>query len=236
VNRKALLCFLFFAPLVINAQEALRGEVRVELEPIAYSAFAGGQAPLEDEAAYRRALNDSAYRLALEEAAMFFTAWIYGWSFHYDVGERARGIAEEFELTPLGEIPWGDPGLSVTHARFENYVLSAWMDYRPADAQRRRLDMWKMGKARTAQAAGYGPPGGPPGIPDWIAAKRAALEDSARAAVRAVLQGGERNRPREVTGFISLRDFPSYRMDAGRWAAHARFRVEIAEIIPFAAY
>ena len=207
-------------------QEVLRGEIKVELEPI-YGAYVDEKYPLDTDTAYRR---------ALEEAAMFFSAQIYGWSFHYDVGERARGIAEEFELTPLGEIRWGDPGLCVTHARFENRILSVWMDYRPTESQCRRLEMWRMGNVRSAQAVGYGPLGGPVEISGWLDIKKKALEDSARAAVRAMLQGSERNRPKEVTGFISLQTFPAYSIDSGRWAAQARFRVEIKEIIPFAAY
>ena len=234
MNRKIKKCFFLvflFFPLLAgarpaSAQEVLRGEVRVELEPI-YGGYIDVEYPLE---------TDSAYRRALQKAAMFFSAQIYGWSFHYDIGERARGIAEEFELTPLGEITWGDPRLFVTHARFENRILSTWMDYRPSEAQRRRLEMWRMGNIRSAQAIGYCPLGGPTGESDWLAVRKKALEDAARAAVRAMLQGSERNRPKEVTGFISLQNFPAFWMDAGRWAAQARFRVEIREIIPFAAY
>ena len=209
----------------------------MELEPV-YGGYVDEEYPLN---------KDSAYRRALEEAAMFFSAQIYGWSFYYDVGERARGIAEEFELSPLGEIRWGDPGLFVTHAHFENRefraashqmaaFLSVWVDYRPTDAQRRRLEMWNMGNVKTAQAIGHGPLGGPVEISDWLSIKKATLEDSARAAVRAMLQGSERNRPKEARGFISLESFPAFWMDAGRWAARARFKIEIKEIIPFAAY
>ena len=226
MTRKVWLCFFLLFPFLISAQDVLRGEVKVEMEPI-HGFYVEDKYPLDMESAYRR---------ALEQAALFISAQVYGWSFYYDIGERARGIAEELELTPLGEIPWGDPGLFVTHARLENQVLSAWMDYRPTEAQRRRLEMWKRGNVRTAQAIGYGPLGGPVEVSDWFAIKRTALEDSARAAVRAMLQASERNRPKEVTGFISLQTFPAFWMDSGRWAAQARFKVEVTEIIPFAAY
>jgi len=236
VKLKFLAVFLFF-PLLLPAQDVLRGEVKIELMPI-YGAYVDSGYPLEKEAAYRR---------ALEEAALFFSAQIYGWSFHYDIGERARGIEEVFELTPLGEIRWGDPGLHVTNAHFQNRdfrftshqmadVLTVWFDYRPTPAQARRIEMWKKGNIRTAQAIGYGPLGGPAENSDWITIKKSTLEDSARAAVRAMLQGSERNRPKQASGFICLQTFPSYWMDAGRWAAQARFRVEVTEIIPFAAY
>ena len=224
------LCF----PLAPVAQEVLRGEVRIELEPV-YGGYVEDTYPLETGEVYRR---------ALEAASLFFSAQIYGWSFYYHIGERARGIAEEFTLTPLGQIHWGDPGLRVTHANIHNNIFSAWMDYRPNDSQRRRLEMWRMGNVRTAQAHGFGPLGVIAFfLPDlygdnanWLSARMEALEDSARAAIRAMLQGDERNRPKEASGFISLQNFPAFWMDSGRMVASARFRVEIREIIPFAVH
>ena len=234
---KFLTLIFFFFPLFSGAQDVLRGAVKIELMPI-YGAYVDKEYPLEKEVAYRR---------ALEEAAMFFSAKIYGWSFEYDIGEKARGIEEAFELTPLGEIRWGDPALKVTNAHFENRdfrftshqladVLTVWFDYRPSPAQTSRLEMWKKGSIRSAQAIGYGPLGGPRENSDWLTIKKSTLEDTARTAVRAMLQGSERNRPKQAAGFICLDTFPSYWMDAGRWAAQARFRVEITEIVPFSAY
>jgi hypothetical protein len=210
----------------LSAQEVLRGEVRVDLEPV-FALYLDDPYPLDTRTAHRR---------ALEESAMFFSAMIYGWSFYYDIGEKARGIAEEFELTPLGTIPFGDPGLSATDAEVRDMRLYLWTDYRLSEAQLRRMRAWKSGAIRHAQAIGYGPLGGPAGAADWISIKRAALEDAARAAVRAMLRGNERNRPKEARGFIALSAFPGYWMDTGQWAVSARFRAEITEIIPFAAY
>ena len=218
---------LFSFHLLLSAQDVLRGEVKIELEPT-YGAYLEEQIPsLDAETGYRRALDLASY---------FFSAQIYGWSFYYDVGERARGIAEELELTPLGEILWGDPGLFVTDTSAQNRVISVWMDYRPSEAQTRRLQMWKMGNIRTAQAIGYTPLDGPVATSNWFQVREKALEDAARAAIRAMLQGSERNRPKEVTGFISLESFPAFWMTGGRLAVQARFRVEIKEIVPFAVY
>jgi hypothetical protein len=220
------LLFLCPRPLLLPAQEVLRGEVHIELEPV-YGGFIDEKYPLDATTVRRR---------ALEEAAMFYSAMIYGWSFHYDIGEKARGIAEELELVPVGTIPFGDPGLRATDAEIRNMELRLWTDYRLTGAQERRMRMWRSGTIRNAQAVGYGPLGGPKQMDDWMAIRRAGLEDAARAAIRAMLRGSERNRPREAAGFICLAAFPRYFMDSGRWAADARFRVEVREIIPFAAY
>jgi hypothetical protein len=206
--------------------EVLRGEVRVDLEPV-YALYA--------EESYPPYIQ-STRRQALEESALFYGAMIYGWSFNYDIGEKARGIAEELALEPLGEIPFGDPGLQATDAHIEDTNFCLFTDYRLSDAQQRRMSMWNSGTIRTVQAAGYGPLGGPVEGPDRIAIKKTALEDAARAGIRAMLRGSERNRPKEARGFIALAAFPRYWMEAGQWAASARFRVVLTELVPFGAY
>ena len=219
-----LLCIISFN---ISAQDVLRGEVRVIIEPVYISDYA------EDN---RRLDRESLYHRALEETAFFYSAMIYGWAFDYEVGERARGIAEDFSLTPVGEIPFGDPRLSVTDSKFEDIRLYVWSDYRLSTDQQRRMKIWTSGTVRSAQATGRGALSGADGESGWLDVKKAVLEDAARAAVRTMLRGSERNRPKEVKGFISLSSFPLYHIESGEWVVSARFRVEIKEIIPFSVY
>ncbi|MDR0443703.1 MAG: hypothetical protein LBH44_09875 [Treponema sp.] len=234
MTRRVFLALLFAASLPISAQDhehgfypdVVRGEVFMELEPI-YGAHVDGEYPLDVPAASRR---------ALEEAALNFSAMIYGWSFHYEIGERARRIDENIELKPVALIPFGDPGLQVTEMEFRDMRVTLWVDYHLTDAQQRRMQVWRTGTIRNAQAVGYGPSGSMEEFPGWLPVKRAALEDAARGALRALLRASERNRPKEVTGFISLASFPRYYISGDRWAVSARFRVQINEIIPFAAY
>jgi len=235
MNKKAFsgffLFFTFFFSLYAqdheqgNYPDVLRGEVFMELEPI-YAGFVDDEYPLDVTAASRR---------ALEEAAMLYSAMIYGWSFHYDIGERARKIDQNIELKTAIVIPFGDPGLKITEVEAREMKIRIWTDYYLSDAQQRRLNVWRSGTIRNAQAIGYGPDRIEK-YPGWLALKKLALEDAARIALRTMLRGSERNRPKEVTGFISLASFPHFYIDEGRWAVSARFRVQIMEIIPFAAY
>jgi hypothetical protein len=174
---------------------------------------------------------------------MLYSAMIYGWSFNYEIGERARGIAEDFELTPLGAIPFGDPGLQATDAEVREARLCLWTDYRMTEFQQRRVRMWRSGTVRNIQALGQGPldglrpsEGGPEGTAAWLAVKQAALEDAARVGIRTMLQGMERNRPKEARGYVALAEFPVFGMDSGCRIVSARFRVELTELQPFAAH
>jgi hypothetical protein len=228
-----LLLSLSLAP--VQAQETsppdvLRGEVFIEMEPI-YGAFVDPEYPLDNQTAGRR---------AMEEAALFYSAMIYGWSFHYEVGEKARRIPEKLELVPAASIPSGDPGLRATDLEIKDMQLRLWTDYHMSEAQQRRVQVWRKGSIRGAQALGYCPPlssaeGSEAGTV-WLEVRKAALEDAARAALRVMLRGSERNRPKEAKGFISLAAFPRYYMDTGGWTASVRFYVDIVEIVPFAVY
>jgi hypothetical protein len=222
------LFFFFYGFFCLFAQEnqlVLRGEVIIDLEPI-YAGHVDDEYPLDVPAASRR---------ALEEARLFYSAMIYGWSFYYEPGERARRIAENLEIEPVGNIQFGDSALKVTDVEVRDMRLVVWTDYHLTEIQQRRLQMWRSGTNRNAQAVGYAPSVSPD-YPGWLAVKKTALEDAARSALREALRGSERNRPKEVTGFISLASFPRFFMDSGRLAAAARFRVQITEIVPFAAY
>ena len=222
-----LLCAGIFCIFGQTSQhpQVLRGTVYVDFEPI-YAGHVDEEYPLSIA---------TAGRWALEEAAMFFSAMIYGWSFFYEVGERARQIEEILELEPLGTIQFGDTGLKVTDTQIRDERLHVWMDYHLNSSQQRRMLIWRSGTFRNAQAIGYAP-SYIEEYPGWLAIKKMALDDAARVALRTMLRGSERNRPREVKGIISLTSFPRYYIESGRWAVSARFRVQVTEIIPFAAF
>ncbi len=223
----AALCLLALPRVpAAAAQEVLRGQVRIDLEPV-YARYLEDSAPLDTETARRR---------ALEEASYAFAGMIYGWSFDYDIGERARDYTERLDLHPRGEIPFGDPRLRATDGEVRDMRLYLWVEYGPDEVQKRRLAAWNMGTARNVQGRGTGSLVEPPGEGSWFAGKAGALEDAARAAIRAYLRSTERNRPKECRGLIALAAFPTYQIVSGRWTATARFRLEITELRPFPAY
>ena len=203
----------------------IRGEVFVDMEPI-YAGHVDAEYPLDIPTAGRR---------ALEEAALIFSAMIYGWSFHYEIGERARQINENLELEPVAIIQYGDPSLQVTDTEIRDARFRVWTDYHLNDSQQRRMQTWRTGTIRNAQSVGYGPTGIEE-YPGWLIFKNLALEDAARVALRTMLRSSERNRPKEAAGFISLASFPRFFIDSGRWAVAARFRVQIVEVVPFAVH
>jgi hypothetical protein len=210
----------------LRAEEVLRVQARVDLEP-AYLAGLGVPSPLDA---------GTARRWALEDAAAAFAAMIYGWSFDYEIGETARRKADSFEWQPLGAIPFGDPRLRATDGKSENRVFSLWADYYLSESQERRVSVWKEGTRRRIQSSGHGPISGPEGTDERRQVKDAALKDAARAAVRSILRGDERNRPERAAGRIALDAFPVYAMRDGQWFCTAAFNIELNSLTAFPAY
>ena len=239
-----IMAFLIAANLYAQTHDAgvysdtLRGLVWADLMPLE-DIPDDGQAPNPGGGLGSAAEPEfqAAGRRALEEAAAHYSAMIYGWTFHYDIGERSRSIPEEFSLTPVNVIPFGDPGLRVSSVETKDMRVILWTDYQMTAIQQRRMQLWQQDSKLTIQGMGYGPTASPFETPsEWHTQKTTALKDAARAALRAALRASERNRPKEVTGYICLASFPRFFISEGRMTAIARFRVEISEILPFAAY
>jgi hypothetical protein len=209
--------FIFLLSLGAGGQEILRGAFDVDLEPV-YALEPGIPYPLDQATAHRR---------ALEEAARVFAGMVYGWNFDYALGDRARGIAESFELEPLGKIPFGDTRLSVTDAGAEGSFLRVWAEYRLDEAQMRAFTVVREVAARYSQGLGAA------ALSRGSTAKAEALADAARAAVRALVSAAERNKPKEAAGTVTLVDVPRYWIDAGRFVCAARFRINVKETIPY---
>jgi Arc/MetJ family transcription regulator len=217
--KRFFLAVLFVSVFSSLYAQELRGEVKIELEPV-------GSFTKVESGGSRTLTPAEAKDIAREDAARYFGAMIYGWSFRYEVGEKARNIEEKLELTAIGAVDPNDPRLEMTEIQVKDTNLYFWFDYRTEVTQQARLAKWKAGMVRSAQGYGQSP----------LDEKYAALEDAARAALRAALRGGERNRPKEVTGFISLAAFPRYWLYKGQWGAYGRFNIEVCQIQPFAAH
>ena len=208
------------------AAPTLRGAVYVELDA-PYLLPLGISSPVDRAAAAAWALEDS---------AAAFSALIYGWNFEYEPGERARELRERVLLTPLGRVEPADPRLQITEAAVRDGLYELWADYQLTGEQQYRLRAWHSADTRETAATGYAPLAGNEGTTERTEIKAAALEDAVKKALRAQLRAQERNRPRLVRGSIALARFPLYRLFHGNWAAQARFRVRITEIVPFPAY
>lgn len=169
---------------------------------------------------------DEARRRVLEEARYLFSAMIYGLEFAYTPGDQTRGIADEFVLTPIAEIPWADPRLRIVEAYTEGGRLVAKVEYDLQPFQEDRRRAW--GSTAVPSAAGIGESNmflAPPPI-----GKRRSLEAAFREALRNHLRPIHFNKPREITGEILLWQAPVVIIQAGAYRTRADVKLRLREI------
>jgi len=164
----------------------------------------------------------------LAEARWTFSGMIWGFSYSYTPSDRARSIDERFELAPLAPEASAAMMPRAVAARLDGTVLYATVEFYPDASQRAELASWKASSA-AAQGRGRAPflaPG----------ARRLAVEDAVREALRAYLRQVTHNKPREVRGTVALAAPPRLSLLEGSWVASARVLARVDEIVSYGAY
>jgi len=190
-----------------------------ELDPLVQEP--GQTYPLPQEAAVKQILS---------EAQFVFGGMLYGFDFVYTPADPARGVAERFELTPVAEIPWGDPRLRVLQTRTDGSRLIASLLYSLAPFQERWKQSWDSNLFPTATGRGSGSYYG--GFPQKLASYRDAIKEAIRGYLRARVY----NRPREVTGEVALQGSPSTIIESGEYFTTVTVKLKLDRIEPYRVY
>ena len=228
----------------ISAQDrdvVLRAQLRIDLErPPSVLAFEGVTDP-----EYQPFLsNHAAAAAVLAEGLWLFYGMIHGFDFVYTPSDRARAIADLFKIQERETIPKTSQAFSVSAVNMDGRLLLAEVEYLVPIAQRAILYSWDSVSYRSAQGRGTSPAwerelpltGDEAGLPFQVKARRAAIVDASREAIRDQLRGLEFNKPREVRGSFSFASQPRLVLSEGQWIATVRLRVRVEEIIPFGGY
>lgn len=163
----------------------------------------------------------------LQEARYTLSGIIYGWEFSYVPGDRARRVAEWFELDPIAEVPWGNPGLRVRDVRAVEGTLYGQIDYTFSRIEQAHLSQWSSFTSSRGSGSGSGP------LLDGSAGKIEAIEAAIHHAVREYLRSRYPNRPREVTGRVALLGPPRVRAAAGEYHARVTIAIEIRDVLDY---
>lgn len=193
----------------------LEGEFWVELEPMVRfeEADAGTS---EDQ-----------IRVLLEEARFVYSGMLYGFSFRYVPLDLRREVEEEFEITPLAEIAWGDPRLTVAESRYSNGRRYLIIRYQPQENQLAWVRFWDSNIHAVSTAYGTGD------VFHGQEEKRAAIEEGLKEAIRGYLRPREYNKPKEISGRVAFAEVPYVVIDSGYYRAKVEAKLDIREIVPY---
>lgn len=188
--------------------------------------------------------SDQAAAALLDEARWVFAGMAWGFDYSYTPSDRARALAERFDITERGSIAWGEPALSPVKARIQDMVLYATVQWVPDGSARAELSAWASADYTSAQGRGSAPAvlGMEDAmvegrlIPGRLLARRKAVVEACREALRAYLRTIERSKPREVRGSFSFASVPRVVLSSGQYMASVRLRVSVSEVISYGGY
>jgi hypothetical protein len=209
------IAFLILLPLFCHAQgNPINLRIWCELEPMVQE---NEDYPLSTEEAQRR---------ALEEARGILSGMIYGYRFRYTPGDAVRKIDEEFSMIPVAEILWADPNMRIADAYVEGSLLFVKVTYQLEDFQVARRRAWSSNSVEASTGIGsYSVFTAP--SPE---AKRQALQDALKNAVREALRPVHFNKPREVSGEILIWNDPHTVIQSGTYTTRADVKLRVKEI------
>jgi hypothetical protein len=212
----ALSLLLLIPPVHLEAiaYDQLELEIWCELEPMIQESESY---PLSAEAARRR---------VLEEARALLSVMIYGARFSYTPADAQRRKAEQFLLTPVAELSWGDARLRITESEVREARLYARVRYDLQDFQAARRRAWQSNAIPTAAGSGRASlfaSAAPAG-------KRLSLQEALKEAVRNHLRPVLFNKPREVRGELLLWEAPRVIVDSGDYRTAVSVKLRMQEI------
>ncbi len=217
-QRSVFLTFCLFIAASIPALDndpILTGDFWVEIDPF-----------VETEEG-RQLTRDEAHTRILEEARYVFSGMIYGFDFLYTPSDNMRKVDEIFTFTPVAQIPWGDPALTIAETWLDGNLLHAKVRYFPTEHQRRWLGMMQSNIYHNATGRGsasmFSSAGG----------KYDAVAEAVKEAIRAHLRPRIFNKPKEVRGSVVLIGAPYVVIDFGEYVARVDVRIDVDEIIPY---
>ena len=220
----ALLCALPPASFLSAQEPVLRTEFWAESEPVETLPA------IVSEAAPRAAVPEEVVQALLEEARRIFAGMIWGFRFEYVPYDKARGVAEELKILPLGEILWGDPRLNSSQTRTRGTQLRVYMEYRPDAFAASRRASWNDSTYQSAQGRGAAP------LSLGLEARKTALDQAAKEALREMLRPVVKNKPREIRGIFAYDEAPRLVITGGTYTATARIRVKVTEVRGYTVY
>ena len=163
-------------------------------------------------------------------APFIINGMVYGWNFVYVPLDKARGVEEYLEVTEIVASDVIKGGITYSSPWLENNNLNCWVEYTRTDSQVQSYNLWASIKNPVIGGIGYG------SIEKGFEGIEEAARESLKAAIRNYYRQVIKNKPKEITGAVLIRKFPTLGIDAGRYVINLDFFLECGKIIEYSVY
>ena len=226
-NRKTLICLLiislFSYSLIAQSVSQLtkiRFNLWAEIDP--YPGSEDAKNDTGDPSKYEFSIN----RIK-EIAPLLVEGMVYGWEFSYTPYDKTRHVDEYMEIKPIVNPQYLIPNIVYSSPWIENNSFNCWVQYNKNEYEKSEYDKWSVIQNPSIHGVGYGE------TKDGFTGIENACKDALKNAVREHFRGVIKNKPKEITGKVLIKNVPLIGGDAGRYMIKLDFFLEYGKIIEY---
>lgn len=220
---------LFITIFILLAYSAVYAQTPSVIKNIRFPLWAELDAYPELDAAADTEAGQYDYPLQeIKEVAPFLiNGMVYGWKFTYVPQDNARGVEEYFEVEEIEPVSLIQNGIKYVSPWIENNRLNYWCEYKRTEAQIQNYELWSSVNNPKIHGRGYGQ------ISKGFEGIRLAANDAIKDAIRAYYRSLVKNKPKEITGSVLIRNLPTLGITSGRYVINLDFFLECDRIVEY---
>lgn len=163
-----------------------------------------------------------------EITPLILSGMVYGWKFEYVPYDKARGVQEFFEFSPVMELSEAEIN-TVKYAKpwVKESILNCWVEYRRTDAQVHAYKSWESVLHPRIKGEGYAP------LAEGFEGVQKACGEALKLAVRNYERKWIKTKPKEISGTVFMNEPPKIGVDAGRYKVTLDFFMKTDKIVEY---
>ena len=163
-------------------------------------------------------------------APFIISGMVYGWNFVYVPYDKARGVEEYLEITEIVSADVIRSGITYVSPWISENTLNCWAEYERTDSQIQSYNLWASIQNPVIAGIGYG------SVEKGFEGIEEAARESLKAAIRNHYRKTIKNKPKEITGSVLIRKFPTLGIDSVRYVINLDFFLECGRIVEYSVY
>lgn len=173
---------------------------------------------------------DYAVKGIKEVSPYIIEGMVYGWDFVYTPLDRQRGVEEYFEILPKEDFSVSARNINYAYPWIEDNKLNCWCEYTRTADEIQNFYLWSSIQNPRIHGIGYG------SVDKGFEGLQDAVADGVKNAVRDYYRNIIKNKPKEITGSVLIREIPTIGIDAGRYLLNLDFFLECGRIVEYTRY
>lgn len=165
-----------------------------------------------------------------EVGPFLISGMVYGWKFSYTPSDKLRGVEEYLEIEEIIDFSFASSLITYAQPWIQNNRLNCWCEYTRSEAEVQNYYLWSSIQNPVTHGRGYG------SITEGFDGIKSAAKDALKDAIRSYYRSVIKNKPKEITGQVLIRDIPTIGIVSGQYVINLDFFLECGKIVEYRAF